>query len=228
VTRAVRRIPWPGRGPHGLETLLDREWLVTNGLGGYASGTIAGVPTRRFHGLLIAALPAPYGRTMILNQLVEQLVLGDGRTVSLGGEERTTGFALPTTDLLAEFRLELGLPTWTYRVGPHVLEKQLLLLHGQNTVHVTYRLLDGPELRLRLRPGIHFRPHEAPLHTPRDGPYRLSVVEDRYEIAAGDALPVLKLRLHAPSAPFTFLPQLTPEVVYRVEESRGYDSRGDL
>jgi glycogen debranching enzyme len=53
------------------ESLLSREWLVTNGLGGYASGTIAGVTTRRYHGLLIAAMPAPLGRMMMFNHLSE-------------------------------------------------------------------------------------------------------------------------------------------------------------
>src|SRR5271166_956404 len=56
---------------------LDREWIVTNGLGGYASGTIAGLNTRRFHGWLVAALPAPHGRTMMLNQVEETLRIND-------------------------------------------------------------------------------------------------------------------------------------------------------
>ena len=56
---------------------LDREWIVTNGLGGYASGTIAGLNTRRFHGWLIAALPAPHGRMMMMNQIEETLRIED-------------------------------------------------------------------------------------------------------------------------------------------------------
>ena len=61
----IRKIPGP-RDESSVEPLLTREWLVTNGLGGYASGTIGGVVTRRFHGLLIAALPVPLGRTLML------------------------------------------------------------------------------------------------------------------------------------------------------------------
>jgi glycogen debranching enzyme len=67
------------------EPLLTREWLVTNGLGGYASGTVAGAVTRRHHGLLVAALPAPLGRTVMLNHLLEEVRLPDGRHVLLGG-----------------------------------------------------------------------------------------------------------------------------------------------
>src|SRR5688500_19670718 len=68
------------------EQLQSREWLVTNGLGGYAAGTVGGLPSRRYHGLLVAALPAPLGRTLLLAQLSERLRLADGATVQLGGE----------------------------------------------------------------------------------------------------------------------------------------------
>jgi hypothetical protein len=62
-------------------------WLVANGLGGYASGTIAGLATRRYHGLLVAALPNPRGRTMMFDHLVEHLLMPDGSAVRLGGQE---------------------------------------------------------------------------------------------------------------------------------------------
>src|SRR3954466_8732649 len=84
----IRSMPWSARGPEELEPLLSREWLVTNGLGGYASGTISGASTRRYHGLLIAALPAPHGRTMMLNHLSERVELPDGPVAQLSGEER--------------------------------------------------------------------------------------------------------------------------------------------
>src|SRR5687768_16333784 len=62
---------------------LAREWLATNWLGGYAAGTVGGAPVRRYHGLLVAALPAPYGRRMLLTDLEAEAVLPDGRHVSL-------------------------------------------------------------------------------------------------------------------------------------------------
>ena len=85
MKEVVRRYPWPGEGA-GWADLLTREWLVTNGLGGYASGTVCGVPTRRFHGLLVASLPAPFGRTMMLNDVAEEVYLPDGTCHRLGGE----------------------------------------------------------------------------------------------------------------------------------------------
>src|SRR5579884_3709382 len=134
----------PQRDAEASEPLLSREWLVTNGLGGYASGTVGGVITRGFHGYLIAALPSPLGRTMMLNDLVEQIALPDGKTVQLGGEERSNSpVQLHGADFLKEFRLDMGLPAWRYEVDGFAIEKRLLLPHGQNTVYVNYRLLRG-------------------------------------------------------------------------------------
>src|SRR4051812_27138006 len=87
----VLSMPWQGTKAPATDPLLTREWLVTNGLGGYSSGTIAGVASRRFHGLLIAALPAPFGRRMMLNHLSEMLRHTDGTTSFLSGEERGGG-----------------------------------------------------------------------------------------------------------------------------------------
>src|SRR6266403_3895434 len=83
----IRTMPWDG-AKMSREVLLTREWLVTNGLGGYASGTVCGIPTRRYHGLLIAALPAPFGRMMMLNELSEAPRLRDGRWIELSGHGR--------------------------------------------------------------------------------------------------------------------------------------------
>ena len=80
-------IPSSIRNPQSLKKLLNLEWLVTNGLGGYSSGTICGVRTRKYHGLLIAALPAP-GRMMMLNELSQLIRFPDGTRVRLDTEER--------------------------------------------------------------------------------------------------------------------------------------------
>src|ERR1700733_10817109 len=87
---------------------LDREWIVTNGLGGYASGTIAGLNTRRFHGWLIAALPAPHGRMMMLNQVEETLFLED-RKYCLTADDLSRATNTDTVSpFLKNFRLEEG------------------------------------------------------------------------------------------------------------------------
>src|SRR3569623_1386856 len=85
----VRRMPWGQAQSAISEPLLTREWLVTNGLGGYASGTVSGVTTRRYHGLLVAALPAPLGRMLMRSYISEQVRLPNGEVVRISGEERS-------------------------------------------------------------------------------------------------------------------------------------------
>jgi predicted glycogen debranching enzyme len=224
----VRRIPWPAA--RGLEQLLSWEWLVTNGLGGYASGTVSGLVTRRFHGLLIASLPDPFGRVVMLTHLWERLRLPDRTGIVLSGEDDLgTGLDPERTHALKEFRLTAGLPGWRYEVGDVVLEKQLLMPHRQNTVHVSYRLLTSPgPVRLILRPSINLRPHEAPVNTPLEGPYTLTASVGRYELAAGDERPPLRLAFRGEGGAFTIDEKKTHNVLHPVEESRGYHARGDL
>lgn len=224
----VRRLRWPGQ--QEVDEFLTQEWLVTNGLGGYASGTVAGVATRRFHGLLIAALPAPLGRTMMLNEVQDMLQLADGTSITLCGEERRSGHAeVPLGQCLAEFRLEAGLPVWRYEIGQVVLEKQLLLLHRQNTVHLTYRLVAGDApVRLQLRPALNFRPHEGRVSEPFTKPYQLTIVEDRYEISGKDGYPPLRLQLLGDNAALTLDRGLVKDQFLRLEAWRGYDAEGTL
>ena len=168
----IRAISWKGARA-SRETLLNLEWLVTNGLGGYASGTVSGIITRRYHGLLIAALVVPLGRVVMWNHLSECLRFDDQEVVSLGGEERAGGqLDLKGADYLTEFRLDDGLPVWTYQARGLVLEKRVTLSHLQNTVHVSYRVVDGAEsVRLELRPAFQFRHHETPVNEGLPAPY---------------------------------------------------------
>lgn len=213
-----------------LEPLLTHEWIVTNGLGGYASGTISGVITRRYHGLLIAALSAPLGRMLMLSHLSEQLRLPNGKVIRLTGEEFVGGVGeLEGARLLTEFRLEMGLPVWRYECEGFALEKQILMPHRQNTVHVTYRLVGGQgRVRLKLRPSMHFRPHDAPTNLPLTDPYVLTAVEDRLELAGPSHLPSLRMLVHGERRVFTIEGKTLRKSHYRVEESRGYESMGEL
>ena len=226
----VIRLPWPGKLDTAVEAGLNYEWLVTNGLGGYASGTLSGVITRRYHGYLVAALPAPFGRIMMLNDLVERIELPDGRFVQLAGEERADVPAkLDVMDYLAEFRLEAGTPIWRYEVGSLILEKRLVMPHGQNTAFLNYSLLSGDEgVRLVLRPSFHFRPHEDPVSAELDSSYTLTVGNDRYEISAGNELPPLRVILQGQNAALTVDRIRIEQVAYRIEGNRGYPARGDL
>ncbi|MFN8635222.1 MAG: amylo-alpha-1,6-glucosidase [Chloroflexota bacterium] len=227
----VRRMVWDRQQPPDVETLLAREWLVTNGLGGSSSGTVAGVVTRRYHGLLVAALPAPFGRTVMLSHLSEQLVLTDGRALVFGDDEDSGAEhpTLPGLTYLSEFRLELGLPVWRYEVEGFQVEKRITVPHLQNTVHVTYRLLGGPgPVRLQLRPWLHIRLHEAPLDQPISTPYLVTAHADRYEIAGPPEISPLRLTLSGAPGQLILDGGLTREAFYRVEAARGYDSHGPV
>jgi len=213
------------------EVLLKREWIVTNGLGGYASGTVSGAITRRYHGLLIAALPGPLGRVVMWNHVSEFLRFDDGDVVSLGAEERAGGqLDLKSADCLREFRLEDGLPIWTYHVRGVVLEKRVLLPHLQNTVHISYRLLDGENRpRLELRPAFNFRHHELQVNKGLAGPYKITAVGSRYEIVAPrPGFPALRMKMCGCESDFTISSNKIHQVVYRTEQVRGYAYEGDL
>ncbi|HEY2800411.1 MAG TPA: amylo-alpha-1,6-glucosidase [Chthoniobacterales bacterium] len=225
-----RIIPWEaGRSHH--ELLLTREWLVTNGLGGYASGTVSGVITRRYHGLLTAALPAPLGRMVMWSHIFEILRFGEDDTVSLGAEERAGGqLDLYGADYFKEFRLEQGLPVWTYEVRGLTIEKRVLMLHRQNTVHVSYTVSgEGPRPRLELRPAVNFRHYEDPVDQLSAAPYEIRASDGCYEITEkGEKLPPLRMRLGDCESAFLIEPRKIHQVVYRTELDRGYDYEGDL
>ena len=228
MSSLIRRVAYSAGGTEVARLLAD-EWLVANGLGGYASGTVGGVLTRRYHGLLVAALPAPWGRTVMLSALWERLRFPDRSIAVLTGEERV-GIAPEQLAArnLTEFRLEDGLPVWRYEAGGARLEKRLVMPYGQNTAHLTYRLLEGPEpVRLTLRPSMHVRPHNAPVSQPLREPYTMTAIAGRFEITAPAEMPPLRLALVGGGA-FTVDPARIAGVIYRVEAARGYESSGDL
>ncbi|HEX8097026.1 MAG TPA: glycogen debranching enzyme N-terminal domain-containing protein, partial [Pyrinomonadaceae bacterium] len=226
----VRRLTFTEADTHDAELMLRREWLVTNGLGGFASGTVAGVPTRRYHGLLISALPTPLGRTVMFNHISEWMRLPSGTRCQIGGQERAGGqLEWPGAKHLREFRLEEGLPVWRYEVEGAVVEKHILMVHSQNTVHVNYRLLegDGP-VRLKLRPALQFRPLEEPVHGSTAEPYTVTSIEDRLEVSTGHTYPPLRLKIYGLRATFALDGGKLQNVYYRTEARRGYEHTGEM
>ena len=224
----LRRASWEP-GDAGRESLVLREWLVTNGLGGYASGTVSGALTRRYHALLVSALPTPFGRTVMLTSVWEQLRWPDGRTVSIsrvaGADD---GRELDSTEYLTDFRLENGLPVWTYAIDGTRFERRVLMPHLQNTTHITYRLLSGDPVRLELRPYVAFRLHEAPVNHPLAAPYTLQATGDRFEVIPGGDLPSLRMFVYGESKAFTVIPETVLAMSYMLEYDRGYERTGDI
>ncbi|HTJ23775.1 MAG TPA: glycogen debranching enzyme N-terminal domain-containing protein, partial [Gemmatimonadaceae bacterium] len=236
IDRVVRTLPLPEQPDARLSTLLETEWLVTNGIGGYSSCTAAGVTTRRYHGLLVAALPNPLGRMVMLNHLGERLRADEG-TSHLNVEERVGGPVDPVAaSKVSKFRLESGLPVWEYSSEGVCIEKRIMMPRGQNTVHVTYRLLEGPETAtLELRPAVHFRGYESRVDATTNSPattrYTMMSAGDMHVLQGGNEqdLPPLKfLVAGADTHRFISDAKLTSEYIYPVEQSRGYEFRGTL
>src|SRR5215510_11259055 len=129
----LNRMPWSNRlATDGLDPvlLLTREWLVTNALGGYASASVSGACTRRYHGLLIAALPAKLGRMVMLSHFGEQIAMPDESVIDFSSEELSEEHLnLHSAEFLTEFRLEAGLPVWRYEIHKCILEKRLVMPH---------------------------------------------------------------------------------------------------
>jgi predicted glycogen debranching enzyme len=199
--------------------MAEHEWLVANGLGGYASATVTGAITRRYHGLLIAAQPTPLGRMVVLNDLEVDIELADGSVVHLREKGRFVDFAL-----------NMGLPSWRYDFDGMTIETSIVVPSRQNIVHCTFRLLgDGARVRLRLRPLLNFRPLEASVSSALSGDYALTVRGERYEVGAGPDLPILRLAMNSSQgSSFTADGGSQRECFYDVEAQRGYDSRGWL
>ena len=217
-------IAMPPAGPQAA--LHRREWLIANGLGGYASGTIGGSPTRRYHGYLIAALPNPAGRVMMLNSLAEHIRLPDHSRADLGwvAPAFTTGKSIP----LVDFQLELGLPVWRFAGHGVTIERRIVMAYGHNTTTILYRLLEGGPVRLDLRPALQFRGHDEPVSTAVPEAYPLQALGGRIELTAPPPLPGLRLHLAGEHTSFVIEPMSAPDIGYVTEESRGYASRGRL
>ena len=230
ISAPIRRIAWRAIVKERPELSHSLEWLATNGLGGYASGTISGIMTRRYHGLLISAMPVPLGRIVMLTSLFEQIRLPDGTKHHLMSEEdltkRNPFFISP---YLSEFRLQWGLPVWRYEIDGFVFEKQILFPHRQNTVHVTYRMIRGDgSVRLQLRPAVNFRRHESPVDSMLLKPYALKAIDNRFELETSSEFPPLRMFLYGELPAFIIDGHDIRQVYYESENNRGYASSGDL
>lgn len=206
---------------------FDHEWLIANGLGGYASMNLMGSTTRKYHGLLVAALPAPLGRMIMFNFVQESIRLNDGSIVNLTYEETLNGDKY-NTPLSLEFKLENGLPVWLYTLTNNIkIEKRIFLRHQQNTVHLMYKLIDGtPSVELYFRPFFQFRHYETSVKHSLQDNFEFKKIDSHYEICI-PSLPIFSLYPES-KAQYVQEQQMMQNVRYRIEEERGYDSIGNL
>jgi len=148
-----------------LAAAESREWLVTNGIGGYASGAIAGTLTRRYHGLLVAALQPPLGRTQLV-ALFDEAVHYAGGDFSLTTHRWASGAIEPQGFLnLESFHLEGTTPVWTFALADALLEKRVWMRQGENTTYIQYRLLRGSApVEMELKVLVNYRDFHSLTH----------------------------------------------------------------
>ncbi len=152
-----------GRGVCGdLAVAEKKEWLATNSIGGYASGTVANLLTRRYHGLLIAALKPPLGRTLLVAKLDETATY-DGRAYPLFANRWASGVVEPEGFRHVErFHLEGAMPVWTFALADAILEKRIWMKQGENTTYVQYRFRRGSSpIALSARPLVNYRDYHG-------------------------------------------------------------------
>lgn len=156
-----------------LSSATQDEWLVTNGLGGYASATATGLLTRRYHGLLVAALAPPARRTLLVAKVDETVILGS-QCFELSVNRWADGAIAPQgQQFLESLRLERSIPVWTYCLGDAVLEKRVSMQHGANTTYVQYRLLRAPQsIQLAVKVLVNYRDFNC---ITRAGDWRMAV-----------------------------------------------------
>src|SRR5215470_6891318 len=211
-----------------LNAAKSREWLETNGLGGFASSTIAGLNTRRYHGLLVAATSPPVGRTVLLSKLEETLVV-DGRRYDLSTNQYGGAIYPRGYQYLIDFRLA-PFPVYTYRVEGIELRKSVFMVQGENTTAVHYEV-SGQDPRfgacwLEIRPLVAFRDYHSTTHS--NTSLDPSVLQEPHLAAFSpyQGLPTLYFRHNAqeiePAGCWYY------DFEYQAERERGLDFKEDL
>jgi predicted glycogen debranching enzyme len=211
-----------------LDASSSREWLETNGIGGFASSTIAGMNRRRYHALLVAATRPPVGRVVLLSKLEETIVLADGRRIDLStnayhGAVHPEGFRL-----MAGFRLD-PFPISTFTFESIAIEKSVFMVHGENTTVVQYRLISAPTnelIQLEVRPLVAFRDYHSMTHANAAARGDVQERPGSVSLCLYDGLPTLHLAHNAD--------HIDRECVwyynfdYALERERGLDDGEDL
>lgn len=224
------------QSPLDLTTGLNREWLVTNGLGGYASASLMGATTRSYHGLLVAALHPPVERTVLVTKIDEEVTLPDGQLCKLGVNEYQGGVLDPHGyDYFRSVALEGDIPCFVYRLSPTlILEKRVWMEYGQNTTYVQYLLCtttdsgeDVPQVKMDLYPFCLSRDYHQTTQGAANWHFLVDAQGNRCRIRAYDGAPVYYC-IAGPSATFTSSGVWYWHVLHRRDTERGLPDLEDV
>ena len=208
-----------------FELSARREWLVTNGIGGFASGTIAGLNTRRYHGLLVASLNPPVQRTLLLAKL-DVTATYRGKSYPLATNEFADGTISPRGFVhLDSFTLDGQLPVWTWLIGDALVEQRVWMAHGQNTTYVSFRLIRGSEsIQLEFAPLCAYRD----FHSHHRGYRDTLVTAVEGGIRVDSFLGAVPYRLLSDRGEWQIGPEWYWNFKHGAESSRGLDDLEDL
>ena len=212
--------------------LLSREWLLSNRLGAYASGSLAAANTRRYHGLLVAATAPPLGRVVTLSCLLDQFIAADAtgreKAYDLATFEWADRFVPDARDCLVEFRNDLA-ATFVYHCGESYLVKEIALADSANVAAVRYRLIGGPPGRLRLRPFAAIRDYHELRLANRSESFHVTGNGGDLHLRNPQVRGGLRLGVGAGHAgAFHEEPQWWYRFLYRADIARGQEGMEDL
>ncbi len=212
-----------------FERASAREWLETNGIGGYASSSVSGANTRRYHGLLVAATRPPLGRAVLLSKFEETLII-DGERYELSCNQYPGRIYPEGYKFLTQFRLD-PFPRWTFNVNNIEIEKSVFMIHGENSTVCHWKIsqqsaVGSRQSALELRPLLAFRDHHHLRHED-------SSFDGSYEVEPG----IISIAPYA-EMPRLYLAHNANEIEpqyhwyhhfeYAIEQERGFDYREDL
>jgi len=210
------------------EEAARREWLETNGIGGFATSTVAGINTRRYHGLLVAATDPPLGRMVLLSKLEETLIVG-GERFALSANYYPDAVHPDGFRHLVSFRLD-PFPVWKYVAGGIVLEKKLFMRHGENTVVCTWEIVDAPEsigeATLEVLPLLAYRDYHSLRSEGSGFDGSFEALGSDIKIRADAGAPVLNIACEQAEVRQTG--HWYRNFQYPVERDRGFDHSEDL
>lgn len=203
----------------------DREWIITNGIGGYASASLICSNSRRYHGLLIAALKPPTSRYLLLSNLLEDLLFEDGTSTSLSSFKTTDGYVNQGYTCLQRVQYEY-LPEFVYSYKDIFIKKKITMKHGQNTTIVQYEIRNGLEaVSFKLTPLINYRDHH---HKSESKYLKFNIQTKQKEVAIYPEGSEVKLCIGTSEGEFQQLEDCYfYNMLYTIEQERGLDSFED-
>ena len=220
------KIEFNKNSPADFIQLTDLEWLETNGLGGYASATVAGSNSRRYHGILIAATQPPVGRVVLLSKLDETIVCGEEKfelsSNQYPGSVNPNGYIY-----LKSFSKEF-FPEWIYKLPNGIeIKKTIAAIQGENTTIITYEVIEGDEeVRIELLPLVSGKDFHSMVQSNWDINQYFNFTESVLEVKPYNSIP--EIFISVPDSEFFYNPNWYYNFEYNIERNRGSDYIEDL